>query len=236
MQPNAQVLIVPFFKTIAMPDPVRSKEEGRPCFKNQEFVEVRIAGERNYLPCFPALSMWERQNGVEVTYAERWPEQYRRFKENEEQVADGTPLAELPFLDQAKRAELKALKVYTGEALAALEGKNLKALGMDGNTLKQQAIGYLESAKGSAGFTRLAAENEQMRNELAELRKLVVTGQSATPDVEPAVATKTSYGFADWDDEALKEHIAEKAGSRPRGNPNHDTLVNMAESLQDVAA
>ncbi|ESX40065.1 hypothetical protein X763_04705 [Mesorhizobium sp. LSHC432A00] len=36
------------------------------------------------------------------------------------------------------------------------------------------------------------------------------------------------------DDEALKVYIAKETGSRPRGNPNHDTLVAAAKELAMV--
>src|SRR5690606_35928286 len=106
-----------------------SKAAGRPIFKDMEVVEVRFAGDRNYAPVFPAHSMWKRVDGEEITYARRWPDAYERFKAGQAQVAHGTPLSELPFLTEARRAELRALKVYTAEALASIDGKNLSNLG-----------------------------------------------------------------------------------------------------------
>ncbi len=215
---NNDALTVPFFKTIAVQDEKASKEAGRPIFKETEVVEVRIAGDRNYAPVFPAHQMWMRQNGEEVTYAQRWPDAYARFKAGKEQVADGTPLSELPFLSEAKRAELRALKVYTAEALASLEGKQLAALGTLGRELKTQATAYLDSAKGGAGVAALAAEVEALRAELAAVR-------GDAPTEEP-----------DAEKEALKARIAALTGSRPRGNPSVETLRAMLTDLNVDAA
>ena len=68
---NDDSLVVPFFKTVAEHDPAGSEKAGRPIFRNVEMVEVRIAGERNYQPNFPAHSTWRTENGVPITYAMR---------------------------------------------------------------------------------------------------------------------------------------------------------------------
>ena len=229
---DANVLVTPFFKIIPKQDMAASRVEGRPIFRDQEYVEVRIAGDRNYAPVFPATAMWKRIDGIEVSYAERWPDQYRRFKENQEQVAHGTPLSELPFLTQAKRAELRALKIYTAEALAGLEGRNLRALGMEANSLKGQAKAYIDKAHGSADVVRMAEMITALQQQIEELKaagmKPVMPSDAETLEM--------SVQLASLDDEQLKEFIAEKTGSRPRGNPNHDTLVRMAQDLEGVAA
>lgn len=228
---EANILVTPFFTTVAIQDKRASLKEGRPIFRDEEYVEIRIAGDRNYAPKFPALSMWKRVDGEEVTYAERWPDQYRKFKEGLQQTAVGTPLAELPFLTESKRAELRALKIYTAEALAGLEGRNLKALGMEANKLKTQAKAYIESARGSADVTRMAEEMAALRQQIEELKAANMPVIPQTDDDDQGGNTD----FASWEDELLKEYIAEKAGSRPRGNPNHDTLVSMAVELSVAA-
>ena len=217
---NNDALTVPFFKTIAVPDAQASKAAGRPIFTDMEIVEVRIAGDRNYAPQFPAHQMWMRIDGEEVTYAERWPDAYARFAAGKEQVATGTPLSELPFLSEAKRAELRGLKVYTAEALASLDGKNLKALGDMGREMKNQATAYLETAGNSAGSVALAAEVEALRAELAAMRG----------DAPAAVSDDDAVK------EALKAEYAELSGARPRGNPSVATLREMlAEQQKQVA-
>ena len=57
-----------------------------------------------------------------VTYAERFARQYQQFKAQAAQTKSGTPLEYAPFLTEARRAELRALNIYTVEALAAIDG------------------------------------------------------------------------------------------------------------------
>jgi hypothetical protein len=218
MQDNDS-LVVPFFKNVAQHDEHASKKAGRPIYHDTEMVEVRIAGERNFSPVFPAHAMWRRIDGEEVTYAQRWPKQYERFKENTTQIADGTPLSELPFLTEAKRKELQALKVYTAEALASLDGKNLAALGANGRTMKNQAEAFLLSAQGTSHATALAAEIEDLKAQVALLQS---TAKAAD---EPIV--EDDDGKA-----ALKEQYKELVGSYPRGNPSIATLQKMVDEAQ----
>lgn len=209
---NNDALVVPFFKSVAVEDEKASKKAGRPIFKDMEVVEIRIAGDRNFAPVFPAHSMWRRVDGDEITYADRWPDAYARFKEGQEQVAHGTPLSELPFLTEGKRQELRGLKVYTAEALASLDGKNLTNLGPKGREFKDQAAAYLERAKGVAVDTALRARIE-------ELEALVANGGG-------------SSGAEDQSErDILKAQIAEKTGAKPRGNPSVETLREMLAEL-----
>ena len=229
-----QDLIVPRFFVHTMPDAKATKQAGRPMFKDMECVEIRMAANKQTVAVFPAHDTWkwDEIDGVRqpITYAMRFPEQYKRFKANEAQAMSGTPLEELPFLTQAKRSELKALSIYTAEALASLDGTPLKQLGMGGRELKNQAQAYLSRATDSAAVTRLAAEVEQLRAALAATQQ--------TP-AEPASTEQATVAspFNDMDDEALKEWIKDASGSRPRGNPSHETLVRMCDEINaDIAA
>lgn len=222
MQDN-EALVVPFFKSVATEDVAASKAAGRPIFKDEEHVEIRIAGERHFSPVFPAHSMWKRINGEEVTYAERFSDAYERFAAGKDQIAVGTPLSELTFLTEAKRAELRALKVYTAEALASLDGKNLKNLGANGREMKNQALAYLEKATDSAGTVALAAEVESLKAQLAAVQ--------AGP-IDAAMDVPVSD---DGEKEALKSQITDLTGSRPKGNPSVETLREMLGDLKESA-
>ena len=224
-----QDLIVPRFFVHTVLDNKLTKENGRPMFKDIECVEIRMAANKQTVAVFPAHEVWEwgDVDGIrqEITYAMRFPEQYKRFKANEAQAMSGTPLEELPFLTQAKRSELKALSIYTAEALASLDGMPLKQLGMGGRELKNQAAAYLAKATDSALVTRQAAEIEALKATIAGLQS------TATPVAQPASIEDSP--FNDMDDEALKVWISDTTGSRPRGNPGHETLVRMATEIND---
>src|SRR5687768_926032 len=84
--------ITPFFKVIEIEDIHASERAGSLVMKTVEVVEVRIAGDKNYSPTFRSDEQWKREGNRTITYAERWSEQYRAFKEGDPQEAMGTPL------------------------------------------------------------------------------------------------------------------------------------------------
>lgn len=226
-------LVIPLFRIHTTENKAKSKEAGRPIFDDMEVVEVRFAGDRNKVSVFPAHAVCGQTQDQDgdyrtMTYAERWPEQYKRFKAKQTQVAEGTPVDELPFLTQAKRSELKALSIYTAEALASLDGQPLKNLGQGGRELKNQAQAYLDRASGTADVTKMASK-------IADLEQLVRELQGSAQTV-PATSE-----FASWQPDQIKDWIEEKIGERPKGNPNLATLVKRADEIaaslaEEVAA
>lgn len=227
--------LVPIFKTIAQPNDAKTAKAGRPIFDDMEVCEIRFPGDRNRISVFPAHAFSQNQARPDgttepVTYAQRFPDQYKRFKQNKQQVQEGTPLEELPFLTQAKRSELKALSIHTAEVLADLDGEPLKTLGMGGRELKNQAIAYIQNASGSADVTAMAAEIEELKARLAAAEQAPRPKAAPKPKDEPEDID--GAGFEDMSDAQLKEFIKAKTGSAPRGNPSHDTLVSSAKELE----
>lgn len=233
-------LLVVTFRHDKVKNEAKSKAAGRPIFDDMEQCMIRAAGDRNTVKVFPAhaFSGWvTNQDGEQEaqTYAQRFNAQYRRFKENSTQVQEGTPISELPFLTEAKRSELRALSIYTAETLAALDGANLKALGQGGRELKTQAAAYIENATGSASAVRMAAEIAALKEQIAAMNRAPEPGPAAEePAATPEPANDTT-DFAEWSDDDLKDWIANETGARPRGNPNHDTLVRMASEAKEAA-
>lgn len=226
-------LVFPQFKILTTKNDAKSKLAGRPIFDEMEVCEIRMAANKQTVAVFPAheVSGWvEDENGrSEQTYAMKYPDQYKKFKAGEAQAMSGTPLEELPFLTQSKRMELKALNIYTAEALSMLDGQNLKLLGIGGRELKNQAIAYLDKAAGTADVTKLASDNALMKDTIEQMQKQIAAMQAG-------VVPPTESAFEDWADADLKDHIEKASGARPRGNPSHATLVRMADELEQAAA
>lgn len=172
-------LVTVRFRNHSVPNETRSKEAGRPIFTDMEVCDIFFAANQLTKATFPAhdhepnATREAAERGEEpVTYAMLYKDQYMAFKRGEAQPESGTPLSELPFLTEGKRRELKALNVHTAEALAALDGQPLKMIGMGGRELKNQAQAYIDNALGSADVTKMAAEIEALRSQLAEERAL----------------------------------------------------------------
>lgn len=223
------------FRNVAVENKAKSLKEGRPIFDQQEQVHIRFVGDNKKELVAPAHEkcMRDPATGLWVSYAQVYHRHYEAFKSGQAAVGDGTPVEELPFLDTARRAELKALHIHTAEALAGLEGPNLARLGMFGRELKEKAKAYIEKARDSALETRLAAENAALTQRIAALEAQLLAGRSpaqspdqALPDVPESEGPTP---FDNWPDADLKAFIKEQTGQMPRGTPSHDKLVQLAQ-------
>jgi hypothetical protein len=201
--------LVPLFKNHAIPNTAKSAKAGRPIFDDMEVCEIRIPGSRDVkvVPA-TAFSDWtyDQFTGEQIkrTYAERFASQYRQFKMKDVQTKAGTPLEYVPFLTEGKRAELKALNVYTIEALAHIDGQELKNLGLGGRELKNQAVAFLEDTSKTAPSSQMAAELEALkaRNQILEEDNKALAARRAMQ--EKAKPETPPFGNAMLDLEALK--------------------------------
>jgi len=223
MASATDALVIPKFFIHTTENKAKSKAAGRPIFEDMECVEVRFAGNRQTVSVFPAHAQCGETQDEDgdthvMTYAQRWPDQYKRFKAKQQQVAEGTPIDELSFLPAAKRSELKALSIYTAEALAALDGQELKNLGQGGRDLKNQAQAYLDKAAGSADVVGMASEIDELKRLVAELQSQKAAESGASQ-------------FESWTNTQIKDWIEEKISERPKGNPSHATLVKRADEI-----
>jgi hypothetical protein len=234
---NESMTIVTF-KHLAVQNPLKSKEAGCPKFDDIEICEIRFAGNREKVGHFPAHEICRTERDMEgnvneLTYAMLYNKEYLAFKAGSSQAISGTPTSELPFLSQGKRLELKALNIHTCEALAAVDGNNLKMLGMGGRELKNQAQAYLdkaaEGASAASMATRLAALEEQNKRLQARLAGAPATEAADEPLAAPEDPNASPF-FA-MGSEDIKLWIAEATGSRPKGNPSHATLVAQADAV-----
>lgn len=223
-------------------DPAESRKAGRPIFKDVEMVKIQIAGDpkNNLIAPAHSASHRDRETGLPLTYAMRFPDHYRFFKDNlDQQAAGGTPISEAPWLAASKREELKALKVYTLEALAQLDGTLLQRLGMGARELKNKAQAWLDAAAGNAAEGRLASLLAARDDEIEALKRQMADFIASQSGKAPAVTQEpvseepdpTASPFNAWADEDIKNWIKDATGSRPAGNPSHKTLVARADEI-----
>lgn len=221
--------LVPVFKTITIPNEAKSLKEGRPIFDEMEVVEIRFPGDRNRISVFPADAPSASEADSGLTYAQRFAKQYEQFKSSKTQTMSGTPLSEVPFLTEAKRAELKAQNVYTAEQLASLDGTPLKQLGMGGRELKNQATAYLQSAKEAAEPTAMAAEIEDLKARLAQYEN--VPQGDAQQDEIKADADEGGKDIDDCTDDELRAYIEKQTGEAPHHRTGREKLLSQAHEL-----
>jgi len=235
---DREITVTPVFKIMEIENVPKSEKAGFPVMEVKEMVEVRFAGSKNYSPVFPAHAMWQRdpKNGNRViTYAERWADQYRAFKEGNPQEAMGTPLEMLrPFGVTPEQLSLcRAVKVYSIEALDKMQSPEaVKSLGMHANKLREAAKAFLASRNSTSAAMN---EIEALKAEIAALK----AGGASTPPVkEPspeeieAAQKAADSAYTALTDEQIKAKIKKLTGAAPKGNPSRDTLERLISELE----
>jgi hypothetical protein len=219
--------LVALFKHYAVENEAKSRAAGRPIYDDVEYVEIRAPGSKD-VKVFPATTIsadsirTDPYTGAvkQITYAERFHRQYRQFKEHAAQTKSGTPLAGVAFLTEARKAEMRALNVYTVEQLAQIDGQELKNLGMGGRDLKNAAQAYIDDALRNVPNLELQAKLEaaEARNQVLEQDVAALQHKKATAEAQ----------FDAMSDAELREFIKANTGSAVIGQPAHKSLVRMA--------
>jgi hypothetical protein len=227
-------LTVAIFKTHSTRNETKSKAAGRPIYDDIEVCELRFAANRQTVGVYPAHEVFKWHDDPEsgertpLTYALAYPDQYRKFKAGEAQVASGTPLGELPFLSQGKRLELKALNIHTAESLAALDGQALRMLGQGGRELKEKAQAYLDAATSTAVVTDQAELIAQLRARIEQLEVGRPAESPADSDADDKQVNSDSP-FASMDPEDIVNWLTEVTKKKPRKNLSKAELVKLAD-------
>lgn len=227
---TGQFLITPYFQHLSVYDRAKSQDQGKAVYELMEVVQLRLAGDRNYSPVFPAdaMSYRDEDNRV-VTYAERWSKQYRAFMSGDDQKAGGTALEMLVDfgVTPAQISICRALNVHSIEALNELPQEKVKNLGLNGNALKSMAKRWADSQR-----NRDADDIASLKARLAALEaKQVLPPEPAGPDVVDALVAAADDEFTVMTDREIRDHIKAKTGHGVVGQPSRATLVSMAREV-----
>ena len=162
--PNATTGVYAKFYHHAEQDEAASLEEGRPVFRDVEFIEIMTAGDAKDI----------RRRPVRPVDKQRFQAAYRMFREGNVEQVVGTPLTEVPWISSAMREELQYSKVRTVEQLAEL---NDQACGrMPGMyDMKRKAAAWLKKSNDAAPFAALHKENEDLKARLEALESSMTT-------------------------------------------------------------
>jgi hypothetical protein len=219
-------LLLVLFKHHANPNEAKSLAAGRLICDDIEIIEIRSPGNKQTVSVHPAnmFSHWATDPNtggqIKVSYAERFARQYQQFKAQSAQTKAGTPLEYARFLSEGRRAELRALNIYTVEALASLDGQELKNIGQGGRELKNAAMEFIEDAKKGAPNLQLQAEIEALKARNAILE-------------EDAAARIAKTEFDEMDDKALRDFVTANTGHAPHGTLSRKQLLRMASDARN---
>lgn len=163
-----------------VPDPEKSKETGRPWKKNQTFVRVQAPGERWNIVDRPATG----------EDARRWPIQWAQFKQNQDQIPEGTPIDLLYPSNPAIADTLKANGVYTIEQCAGMSGSAIDAVGMGAQAWVNAAVKFIEASNKGVKASQLQAELDKRDRENSALKHQLETVLQRLKQIEDSQQNK----------------------------------------------
>ena len=233
--PEAATHVV--FRVHPSPNEGETKKQGRPIYDEMEVCDIKMAGNTLSWGTFPAheFADWDGLddfgNRAQRTYAQKYNAEYLAFKNGTAEALGGTPLEELPFLTQGKRLELKALHIHTAEAVAGLDGSNLKRLGMGGRELKDKAQAYIDIAAQGADTSylkaELAARDETLAHMQAQIDALTAGGKVQNTEKNEAPEDDR---WATFEDEDIKAYLTD-AGIEVDGRWKRARLITEANEF-----
>ena len=135
-------------------DKAATLQEGRPCFKEVTYIEIRVAGSRDAQACRPA-SLRDK---------ERFPRHYEAFMKRVELPEEGVLLKQWPQVSRSQVEELAYFNIKTVEQLAAASDTNLTKF-HGGVALKHRAAEWLKNSDAS----KLIAEKEDLQQRLLDM-------------------------------------------------------------------
>lgn len=151
------------FGLVAVEDDTASAKAGHPIFKEIEYFKAAVPGDRQSLYCQPATD----------SHKQRFPRAYEAFRQRNLTPVQGMPIEQWPQITRSLAMTLRAMHIQTIEALAEVNDNHLGAMGQQGRELRAKAKAFVAQAKDSAAATAIAAENEGLKNELAESRRMI---------------------------------------------------------------
>lgn len=153
----------------------RSLEFGRPVYNKVLYLEVISPGQSQSSPVLWLRREFdtetEQKPQENLAIIERYPTAYAAFMAGDDNKdLNGTPIEQWPAIDVAMAESMKASRIYTVEALAALPDEKLRVLGMGGRDLRARAQAYIDAASGNAGNEAMAAQLSQLGEELDRVK------------------------------------------------------------------
>lgn len=152
-------LLVKFFVKPRQ-DSGATKREGRPIFRDVEYIDIKVPGNRNTAACRPATE----------DDKQRFSDHYRAFKDRTENEMDtGTPLIEWPVMSRSMAEELAFFNVKTVEQLCTMaDTQASKFMGLF--SIRDKARLWLANAEKEKPMWEMDQKIRDQRKEINELQ------------------------------------------------------------------
>ncbi len=159
---DKQLLVKFYLQPIV--DKEASAEQGRPIYKEVEFISIKAPGSRDGF-----------EGRARERDRQRFPLHYDAFKQRVEMPIEGTPLSEWAGIPRSSVEELAYINVKTVEQLAAIPDSTIQQ-GRGVGSLKQKAADWLAMSKEGATLQemnkQLAARDKMLDKLQAQIDEL----------------------------------------------------------------
>lgn len=194
------------FTMKAMPDSFQSQNAGRPIFRDELWVEIRVPGRQDLTIERPA------EEGDKVRFHRQWAFFQQTHSADGQQV--GTPLSQWPLLRPSQIEELRAMKFHTVEQIALASDEQINRLGMLAGmspfSFRDRAKLYLDTANDNAAALKAEEEKKALQAQL-----------QAEKEAREALEAKHAGEMAE-----LRALIAQATAPKRRGRPPKETVVS----------
>lgn len=164
---NADSRLAVRFHSRPVKNEFQSNLEGRPIFNDVDMITIYVPGDNT-------LTV---DAEVREDHKARFPIQWAHYqnKHGDDPRNTGTPVSQWPLVTPAMAEELRAIKFYTVESIAAASDAQLQSVGMKAgmnpHTFRTRAQNYLKVAKDESTLNLQNEELQKLRDENASIRK-----------------------------------------------------------------
>jgi hypothetical protein len=156
--PDARLHVTFYKRALEIKD--ETAAQGRPIFKEYDFVKILVPGD--------ALN--EIDTIAREGHKERFPRQWAAYvnKSGSEESFVGTPVSQWPLISISQAEELKGIKFHTVESIANCSDQQLQRIGMIAGMSPYQ---FRDKAKSFLNLATESAEASKKEEELAQLKE-----------------------------------------------------------------
>lgn len=162
------------YEVQAVFDPQRSEEMGYRVTKDVNYVKVMQAGSKecyiakadDWLEQIKRKAIHQDHDAFPQEWVNAYIEKYEAWKKGLEAPLNGTSVKQWPLLTPAQANNFVALNILTIEDVAAMNEEAMQRFGMGARDLREKAKEWISERSIKAS---LAAENEELKRQLAEL-------------------------------------------------------------------
>ena len=197
---NADSRLAVKFHSAPVKNEFESERQGRPIFEDRDMITIYVPGDST-------LTVVAE---VREDHKQRFPLQWAHYrnKHSDDPRNIGTPISEWPLVTPAMAEELRGLRFFTVESVAAASDNQLQSIGM---RVGMNPLTFRERAK---NYLSLAAGEANMSERDAEIKRLIEENASIKAETDDKIE-KMQEQMAQ-----LLAAIGQNKETKKRGNPN----------------